>query len=1495
MNRKALSLLIVVVMLLAVVPALLPKAMVSANSASLPVLHKASVHEALVSTKPLPKLEDSQGLATVLRRIKEDAVKEDKTTVRLIIAPEKGRSDSVLNELRKIGTIDPISKPELQFIVVSVPISKLMDIANIPGIKYVWKDRMVRIPKPSWVKLYEYIVNYHQLPPQLEPNNIGSSPYLSLYDWDMEVINAPEARNSYGVDGSGVKVAVIDTGADPGQPYLQITPEGKRKIITWIDTTGEGEVKLSYNFTSADVSGGLVHLVLHDVQIDWGAYWKFLVMDPVSEDYLGRPDRYTTISTLNLTIQVPSEVVSSNGIYKFGFLPERYFDLNFDNNIDEVYFVLAVNSTGNGYDTVYLYPIPLQLNTTDASLEPVVQYLLASENALNAGDYNGYINNYSLAVNMFKNALNAVPVSNASYNYTIDLSGAFELKSFEIAGDYAPLGPGIGPEYVVNLMVGYLTTMPVALAYTDVVLSMIDSEGTSIVFGWDGGQHGTHVSGTIAGYGEPNSGYPWPFNETGMIGVAPGAQLMEYRALSSIGYGQASWIIASMIDATLKGADIISMSLGGNADYNDGTESPDNFYVDMLSDRYGVTFVIAAGNEGPAMNTVGSPGDSRFAITVGAYVDPEPWKYFSMPGSPEVPPQVTDFSSRGPRMDGLLDPDVIAPGQFVFSTLPIYSWGEYYSWASDWWQGTSMATPHVAGVAALIVGYAKKNELQFDPLKIKESIEFSATPIPGYTLVDQGFGLVQADKAIDKFSKVAHENTPLLYVGTTYSDFKTPIETNWLPNKPAEYINYQYGLPYLYGGIYIRNSQVTTVPVSVYSLNYEGHLKITSTVSWAKPSVTELSVSEGNNVTFFVTIDYSKIQKPGIYAGLIYIDNPSTNLVEGYIPITVFVPERPVNGQLVITDTFQDVGDSVHRYVFQVPEGTQRMVLNITTDSGNFLFMQLVPPTGTHVLNYLGYGAFGLRNRVIELQNPLHGTWELVIWDAREYNTGWEFHSTIKVNFYGITSEPRVLHVNGNVGSPAVGYITLKNTLGTFNATFHATNNVTLYGGMLWDTGGDINGYPHEFYIDSMHNPEFFEDAVYLEVSVIPEYPDQDVYVEAVYNLYSNYPTILVTSGGTLQIPLVNNSLPAYLYIGSDEPAYVYLLVVYKNSEVRIFEPMISGEIEFPSNSEITVPIRVNASENGTYFGALYATGADGSVVAVVPLFAEIGTPELETVLFGQPVLGESSLMTLKVLDKATMKPMQGEATVYINGQQYIAHDGELQFYIAPLQKEYTFNIRVVSEGYQDYSKTFVVNVNEPATNRLYSPTQIPPKVVSGVGKVTDYVADSTTLSITVDGPSGETGYVMVSLPADTQIIKLQSNSHILSYYTLEYQNGIYLFVKVKYASPVTITVEYKTARWIVSTWNYVWYMLYWRYDQKFDPLYQKAVELGVDNETLQEAMKYKELADQYYAEAEKYLTPGRDNLAIAALPHIRKAYINIRKAYSILEEAINEIEGSEG
>ena len=109
----------------------------------------------------------------------------------------------------------------------------------------------------------------------------------------------------------------------------------------------------------------------------------------------------------------------------------------------------------------------------------------------------------------------------------------------------------------------------------------------------------------------------------------------------------------------------------------------------------------------------------------------------------------------------------------------------------------------------------------------------------------------------------------------------------------------------------------------------------------------------------------------------------------------------------------------------------------------------------------------------------------------------------------------------------------------------------------------------------------------------------------------------------------------------------------------------------------------------------------------------------------------------------------------------------------------------------------------------------------------------------------------------------------------------------------MTINITYKTSRWIFNTWSYILNMLYQGYNQKFDQLYQKAVELGVDNETLQTAMHYKKLADQYYRRAAKYMTSGGRNFSVIAFISVRKAYINIRRAYNILEKAVSELEES--
>ncbi|CAL9439597.1 S8 family peptidase [Streptomyces sp. enrichment culture] len=231
--------------------------------------------------------------------------------------------------------------------------------------------------------------------------------------------------------------------------------------------------------------------------------------------------------------------------------------------------------------------------------------------------------------------------------------------------------------------------------------------------------HGTHVASTAAGTGAKSGGT--------FKGVAPGAKILNGKVLDDEGFGDDSGILAGMEWAAAQGADIVNMSLGGP----DGPETdPLEAAVDKLSAQ-GILVAVAAGNAGP--DSIGSPGSADSALTVGA-VDGKD--------------RLADFSSTGPRVgDGAVKPDVTAPGVDVTAASAKGSAiaaevGEKpagYTTIS----GTSMATPHVAGAAALL----KQQHPDWGPAELKGALTASAKG-GAYTPFQQGAGRIQVDRAI---------------------------------------------------------------------------------------------------------------------------------------------------------------------------------------------------------------------------------------------------------------------------------------------------------------------------------------------------------------------------------------------------------------------------------------------------------------------------------------------------------------------------------------------------------------------------------------------------------------------------------------------------------------------------------------------------------------------------------------------------------------------------
>jgi subtilisin family serine protease len=234
----------------------------------------------------------------------------------------------------------------------------------------------------------------------------------------------------------------------------------------------------------------------------------------------------------------------------------------------------------------------------------------------------------------------------------------------------------------------------------------------------DGHGHGTHCASIIVGSGAASDGR--------YRGVAPGAKLMVGKVLADDGTGLDSWVMDGMDWAAHSGARVISMSLGGEP--TDGTD-PLSQQIDALTAETGALFVVAAGNSGGSV-TVGSPGTASTALTVGA-VDKQN--------------RLADFSSRGPRLgDGAAKPEIVAPGvNIVAARAAGTSLGTPVSDRYTALSGTSMATPHVAGAAAILA----QEHPSWHAEQLKDGLVSSSADV-GVTWSAQGTGRVDVARAV---------------------------------------------------------------------------------------------------------------------------------------------------------------------------------------------------------------------------------------------------------------------------------------------------------------------------------------------------------------------------------------------------------------------------------------------------------------------------------------------------------------------------------------------------------------------------------------------------------------------------------------------------------------------------------------------------------------------------------------------------------------------------
>ncbi len=272
--------------------------------------------------------------------------------------------------------------------------------------------------------------------------------------------------------------------------------------------------------------------------------------------------------------------------------------------------------------------------------------------------------------------------------------------------------------------------------------------------------HGTHVAGTIAGTGAASGG--------AITGIAPGAELVVIGIVEADAAGQAVVRIPANWSELLEraaghGAKIINLSLGTGRDalYDFGSLAVDEF----VHKHPDVLVVVAAGNDGLAtkrgyvrLSSIGTPATAKNVLTVGASTTDRPgidrtWKSYmadkfatdpcaqeKMAGDPDAP---AALSSRGPTDFESVKPDVVAPGTYILSARSkhaptAYFYDTYPDENYGYLNGTSMATPIVAGAAAVVRQYVRAEKKIDNPSAalLRAILIASAQELPPHNLPD---------------------------------------------------------------------------------------------------------------------------------------------------------------------------------------------------------------------------------------------------------------------------------------------------------------------------------------------------------------------------------------------------------------------------------------------------------------------------------------------------------------------------------------------------------------------------------------------------------------------------------------------------------------------------------------------------------------------------------------------------------------------------------------
>jgi len=543
-----------------------------------------------------------------------------------------------------------------------VPSNSIQKIISANNTRGVYLDAQVKVPEPD-KEFEEKLFSIFDAKEGKILESTSGQGSIALID-STKTIGAPFVWNK-DVDGSGIKIAILDTGIDKTHPSLEGKVIAERDftfydgVLNPADDHGHG----THVAGTAAGKGEDISLTVTTDQISSDGSFSAPFSNP--------PSSWITQAPFNVQYHYGSGFWKLLNATIYAIVSKSAARIDNINITDSfIDFPSTWNVTSNSTNIV-IKQSNLTMEITGTSSEITS---LKIDGVSKSGTETLTWGNSTVVYNTGAGGFVKI-VMNGNYNVVyLDADGNFS-SGYIVAtkGEYFKDEFGNPVSYLLN---------------TEII-----SDGNSVSFGFD-----------IDGDKKVDKLF---------VGVAPGAELLNGKVCNSWGYCSVSDTIAGIEWAVLSGTDVISMSLGWPTNICDGSD-PLSLMVDKATEM-GVAVVAAAANDGwLGQETLRFPGCSKSAITVGATTKSLPYI------------NVAEFSSRGPTSDGRVKPDVVAPGVGIVApkakgTNMGYEVFPGYVSAS----GTSMATPHVAGAVALLL----ETNSALTPNKIKTILMNGATDI----------------------------------------------------------------------------------------------------------------------------------------------------------------------------------------------------------------------------------------------------------------------------------------------------------------------------------------------------------------------------------------------------------------------------------------------------------------------------------------------------------------------------------------------------------------------------------------------------------------------------------------------------------------------------------------------------------------------------------------------------------------------------------------------